>query len=227
MHVKTDPRLASGIGDKLLLRKLARQEGLVLASERKKRAMQFGSHSARMESNEINKNGNNVWSWILDDCASVVLSLYYMQAQPQITVSVTRTCCIFCSATMSAIVRHAVRGRIPVSALRRPFATHATIQEKDCSTITPPYAALEDKLKLVRALLNNRPLTLAEKILYSHLHDPEKNLTQTGGNSNIRGEVYLQLMPQRVAMQDASAQWDPFATFSNLTCYMSGSRMAL
>ena len=62
VHVKTDPRLASGIGDKLLLRKLARQEGLVLASERKKRAMQFGSHSARMESNEINKNGNNVWS---------------------------------------------------------------------------------------------------------------------------------------------------------------------
>ncbi|KIK98812.1 hypothetical protein PAXRUDRAFT_823480 [Paxillus rubicundulus Ve08.2h10] len=74
--------------------------------------------------------------------------------------------------------------------------------QKDCSSITPPYAKLLEKLGLVRELLNNRPLTLAEKILYSHLNDPEKNLS--GGK--IRGETYLQLRPQRVAMQDASAQ---------------------
>lgn len=61
VYIKTDPRLGSGIGDKLLLRKVAQREGLVLASQRKKRAMQFGSHSARMESNEVNKKGDNVW----------------------------------------------------------------------------------------------------------------------------------------------------------------------
>ncbi|KIJ21565.1 aconitate hydratase [Paxillus involutus ATCC 200175] len=75
--------------------------------------------------------------------------------------------------------------------------------QKDCSSITPPYAKLLEKLALVRELLNNRPLTLAEKILYSHLNDPEKNLS---GSGKIRGETYLQLSPQRVAMQDASAQ---------------------
>ncbi|KAF9229519.1 aconitate hydratase [Gyrodon lividus] len=88
-------------------------------------------------------------------------------------------------------------------ALRRSLATHAPIIQKNCSSITPPYALLLQKLGRVRELLNNRPLTLAEKILYSHLNDPEKSLSSGG---KIRGETYLQLSPQRVAMQDASAQ---------------------
>ncbi|KAH7915332.1 aconitate hydratase [Hygrophoropsis aurantiaca] len=87
--------------------------------------------------------------------------------------------------------------------LRRSLATHAQTYEKDCSSITPPYAQLIEKLERIRELLNNRPLTLAEKILYSHLKDPEKSLANGG---KIRGESYLQLMPERVAMQDASAQ---------------------
>ena len=44
-----------------------------------------------------------------------------------------------------------------------------------------------------------RPLTLAEKILFSHLDDPE-------GQDWERGNSYLNLRPDRVAMQDATAQ---------------------
>jgi len=86
--------------------------------------------------------------------------------------------------------------------LRRTLATYAPLPEKNCSSITPPYSLLLQNLKLVRRLLD-RPLTLSEKILYSHLVDPEKCLS---GTRKVRGEAYLQLRPERVAMQDASAQ---------------------
>jgi len=61
-----------------------------------------------------------------------------------------------------------------------------------------PYTKLTSKLQVVRNRLN-RPLTLSEKVLYSHLHDPE---TQ----EIVRGQSYLKLNPDRVAMQDATAQ---------------------
>lgn len=61
-----------------------------------------------------------------------------------------------------------------------------------------PYEKLSENLRIVRDRLQ-RPLTLSEKIVYSHLDDPK--------NQDIeRGESYLLLRPDRVAMQDATAQ---------------------
>ncbi|KAJ3790280.1 aconitate hydratase, partial [Lentinula aff. detonsa] len=96
------------------------------------------------------------------------------------------------------MVRPAIRG----VAWTRSFATHASTIPRNYPSITPPYPTLIRNLEHVRDVLK-RPLTLAEKILYSHLHDPVKGL---GNGGRIRGEAYLQLKPERVAMQDASAQ---------------------
>ncbi|KZT58403.1 aconitate hydratase [Calocera cornea HHB12733] len=90
--------------------------------------------------------------------------------------------------------------------------TFAPLQQRDCAPITPPYALLIHRLHVARQFLDGRPLTLSEKILYSHLYNPEKSL---GGGGRIRGERYLQLRPERVAMQDASAQ---MALLQFMTC---------
>lgn len=60
------------------------------------------------------------------------------------------------------------------------------------------YQQLQQKLKDVRKKLP-RPLTLSEKILYSHIDHVESQ-------DIVRGESYLKLRPDRVAMQDATAQ---------------------
>jgi aconitase A len=54
------------------------------------------------------------------------------------------------------------------------------------------------RLAAVRSRLR-RPLTLAEKILFGHLDDPE-------GQDLTPGRSYMLLRPDRVAMQDATAQ---------------------
>ncbi|VDO82147.1 unnamed protein product [Haemonchus placei] len=61
-----------------------------------------------------------------------------------------------------------------------------------------PYEKLAHNLKIIRDRLK-RPLTLSEKILYSHLDQP-------AAESIERGVSYLRLRPDRVAMQDATAQ---------------------
>lgn len=60
------------------------------------------------------------------------------------------------------------------------------------------YKTTQQKLAIVRKRLN-RPLTLAEKILYGHLDDPQNQ-------ELVRGSSFLLLRPDRVAMQDATAQ---------------------
>jgi homoaconitase len=71
--------------------------------------------------------------------------------------------------------------------------------EATCASVTPPYGKLIANLKTVKRILDNEPLTLAEKILYSHLADAEESLA--AGTGNIRGQSYLKLNPDRVAMQ--------------------------
>uniref|UniRef100_A0A182IXZ9 Aconitate hydratase, mitochondrial n=1 Tax=Anopheles atroparvus TaxID=41427 RepID=A0A182IXZ9_ANOAO len=61
-----------------------------------------------------------------------------------------------------------------------------------------PYEKLQKNLEIVKKRLG-RPLTLSEKVLYSHLDDPANQDVQ-------RGVSYLRLRPDRVAMQDATAQ---------------------
>ncbi|MGY8763648.1 MAG: aconitate hydratase [Fidelibacterota bacterium] len=69
----------------------------------------------------------------------------------------------------------------------------------DLDMIKGVYARMADQIKMAQSVLN-RPMTLAEKVLYSHLFDGKP--TEPFG----RGESYVDFAPDRVAMQDATAQ---------------------
>ena len=69
----------------------------------------------------------------------------------------------------------------------------------DLDMIKAVYKNMPERINAARTLLG-RPLTLTEKILYSHLSDnlPEKPFE--------RAKAYVDFNPDRVAMQDATAQ---------------------
>jgi len=69
----------------------------------------------------------------------------------------------------------------------------------DIDTIKRVYAEMPGKIEAARKTIG-RPLTLAEKILFSHLHadQPFQNFE--------RAKTYVNFAPDRVAMQDATAQ---------------------
>ncbi len=69
----------------------------------------------------------------------------------------------------------------------------------DIEMIKKVYAEMPAKVEAARQLLG-RPLTLSEKILFSHLHCDQKL------ESFERGGSYVDFGPDRVAMQDATAQ---------------------
>ncbi len=69
----------------------------------------------------------------------------------------------------------------------------------DINMIKAHYESFPKRVKDAREALG-RPLTLTEKILYAHLH-PESPL-----QNYKRGEDYVFFAPDRVAMQDATAQ---------------------
>jgi len=69
----------------------------------------------------------------------------------------------------------------------------------DIEMIKTVYSIMEERINIARKISGN-PLTLAEKILYSHLWN--------GAPDEIykRGKSYVDFKPDRVAMQDATAQ---------------------
>jgi aconitate hydratase len=69
----------------------------------------------------------------------------------------------------------------------------------DLDMIKAVYAAIPGRIDKARKVVG-KPLTLSEKILYSHLHTDQK-LENFG-----RGKSYVDFAPDRVAMQDATAQ---------------------
>jgi len=60
------------------------------------------------------------------------------------------------------------------------------------------YDTTRKRLEIIRKRFG-QPLTLTEKVLFGHLADPENEVLD-------RGKAYIQLQPDRVAMQDATAQ---------------------
>jgi len=104
-------------------------------------------------------------------------------------------------ATLTRILTKQVRPVFIVTAEQRCLHTsivaNAAMSKFDQKS-PMPYEKLVKNLEVVKQRLN-RPMTLSEKILYSHLDDP--------ANQDIeRGTSYLRLRPDRVAMQDATAQ---------------------
>jgi len=78
---------------------------------------------------------------------------------------------------------------------KRGFASMSRLEPQT----SLPYPKLAERLATVQKVLPG-PLTLTEKVVYSHLDDP------TCAKDIVRGESYLKLRPDRVAMQDATAQ---------------------
>ncbi|KAJ2845828.1 aconitate hydratase [Coemansia brasiliensis] len=87
-------------------------------------------------------------------------------------------------------------------ALRNIARRYATVSGPQARATVPNYDLFNQRLNKARTtILENKPLTLAQKILYAHLHDVDSMTS-----APIPGETYLKLSPDRVAMQDASAQ---------------------
>ena len=69
----------------------------------------------------------------------------------------------------------------------------------DIDMIKAVYERYPERIAAARKIVN-KPLTLAEKILYTHLWEGEATQAHT------RGKSYVDFAPDRVAMQDATAQ---------------------
>ena len=82
--------------------------------------------------------------------------------------------------------------------IRYTVGTPKMLTREDHNHIGQLYAGLRERHALLRKRLG-RPLTLTEKILAAHAADPARQ-------EFVRGASYLTLQPDRVIMQDATAQ---------------------
>jgi aconitate hydratase len=89
-------------------------------------------------------------------------------------------------------------GAMPLA--RSPRRRRRSCRRRPAAAHPPPLPRRRPLLaaQVVRKRLN-RPLTYGEKVVYGHLDDP-------AGQDIERGASYLRLRPDRVAMQDATAQ---------------------
>jgi aconitate hydratase len=69
----------------------------------------------------------------------------------------------------------------------------------DINMIKEVYAKMTERIDAARKV-TGKPLTLSEKILYSHLWDGTSN------KAYVRGKDYVDFAPDRIALQDATAQ---------------------
>ena len=89
----------------------------------------------------------------------------------------------------------------------------------DIEMIKKVYQTISQRVEKARAL-NERPLTLSEKILYSHLFK--------GVPSEIfkRGDSYVNFAPDRIALQDATAHQLAVRPFRAQACSQKRKRRA-
>ncbi|VDM30917.1 unnamed protein product [Hydatigera taeniaeformis] len=99
-------------------------------------------------------------------------------------------------AALHAFPLHYFRYLRPSSIIRQIRSMSVCLSRFDCEILD--YDKYCFALKHVNETLA-RPLTFSEKVLYSHLSDPK-------AKDIVRGLSYLNLSPDRVAMQDATAQ---------------------
>lgn len=100
---------------------------------------------------------------------------------------------------MNSLIQRSRQGLARATATRTfsstPVVAKAPLSKYDPNVfVEDVYSRIDANLKIVRDRLNNRPLSLSEKILYGHLSDAKKQ-------DIVRGKSFLNLNPDRVAMQ--------------------------
>src|SRR5688572_19988524 len=76
----------------------------------------------------------------------------------------------------------------------------------DTATVKKLYESLAERRRQARERLGKKALTYAEKVLFSHLTPGSEPWTMGPSSGVERGVSFLSLQPDRVAMQDATAQ---------------------